>query len=182
MPQVEIEAKVILREGALELFAYSKAPVPKEHESILLMQAKPQAIYQALGLIGLTPGQTTRYFPETHKTRPASGDPVDVLVRCEKNGKPVERSACDWMLDMKTKQAMARTPWLFTGSERDANGAFEADIEGTIVTVVDFPSSLLSIPASHTSSDSDLWLTANTAEIPPKDTPVTLILRPAKKP
>ena len=177
VPQVEVEAWVILRQGPLELFAYSKAPVPKEHESILLMQASPESIYQALGLIGLTPGQPMRYFPETRSFRKPTGDPVDVLVRYESSGKTVEVSACDWMMDVNTRKPMARTHWLFTGSDGLKEGTFYANVEGTVVTVVDFDSAVLGLPDLHTSSDPELWLEANTVAIPPVGTKVMLILR-----
>jgi hypothetical protein len=178
VPQVEVEAWVILRKGPLELFAYSKAPVPKEHESILLLQASPESIYQALGLIGLTPGQPMRYFPETRSFRKPSGDPVDVLVRCESGGKSIEASACDWMIDVTKNKPMEHTHWLFTGSDRLQEGTFYANVEGTVVTVVDFDSAVLSMPDLHTSSDPELWLAANTDAIPPIGTKVMLILRP----
>ncbi len=177
VPQVEIDGEVILREGALELFAYAKSPTPKEHESIILLRCSPEAIYQALGLIGLTPGKPPRYFPDTKKTRPATGDAVDVFVRYEKNGRTIEESACDWMFDVKRKSPMHRTHWIFTGSERMDDGSFAANIEGTVVTVVDFPSSLLCLPTPHTDADAELWLKANTTAVPPIKTTVALILR-----
>ncbi len=179
VPQVEIDGEIILREGALELFAYAKSPTPKEHESIVLLRSSPEHIYQALGLIGLTPGKPPRYFHETKTQRPATGDAVDVSVRFEKDGKPVEASVCDWMYDLKRKGPMQQTPWLFTGSERNDDGSFAANVEGTVVPVVDFPSSLLCLPTPHTDADADLWLKANTDQIPPLKTKVTLILRPA---
>lgn len=180
VPQVEVDCEVILRDGDLELFAYAKASVPKEHESILRTHVPPQKVYQALGLIGLTPGQTLKYLIETKTVRPASGDSVDVLVRYEKNGETVEESACGWMLDAAAKAPMKPTHWLFTGSEKMDDGVFAADYEGTLVTVVDFPSSLLSLPTSHSESDDQLWLKANTKAIPPVGTSVTLVLRSAK--
>lgn len=177
VPQVEIDAEVILRDASLELLLYSKAPTPKEHESILKTMVPSQRIFQALGLAGFKPGQPMRYFEDTGKVRPASGDPVDVLVRLERDGKIVEESANEWMTDAKSKSVMRPTSWLFTGSERTETGEFAADVEGTVITVVDFPSSLLSLPASHTSSDADLWLKANTPRIPPIGTRVVVILR-----
>lgn len=180
VPQVEVDGEVILREGALELFAYAKAPTPKEHESIVLLRSSPESIFQALGLIGLAPGKPMRYFPETRKTRAPTGDGVDVFVRYEKGGQVVEDSACSWMFDVQKKQPMARTHWLFTGSERLADGAFAANLEGTVVTVVDFPSALLALPALHADADSDLWLKANTDAIPPIATKVVLVLRPSR--
>ena len=180
VPQVEVDCEVILRNGDLELFAYSKASVPKEHESILRTHVRPEKVYHALGLIGLAPGQTLKYLIETKTIRPASGDKVDVLVRYEKDGETVEEYACGWMLDAVAKAPMKQTHWLFTGSEKLADGAFAADYEGTLVTVVDFPSSLLSLPTSHSESNDQLWLKTNTQAIPPLGTSVTLVLRPAK--
>jgi hypothetical protein len=181
VPQVEVDGEVVLREGALELFAYSKAPTPKEHESIVILRTPPHSIYQALGLIGLTPGHPMKYLPEAKKIRPPTGDVVDVFVRYKKKGRIIEESACDWMIDVEKKLPMARTHWLFTGSERLEDGSFTADIEGTVVTVVDFDSSILAMPDLHSESDSELWLKANTAAIPGVGTSVTLILRPATK-
>jgi hypothetical protein len=175
--QVEIDAEVILREGPLELFAYSKAPNPKEHESILLLYSSPERIYEALGLLGLNPGKPMRYFPDTQKVRMPTGDPVEVLVRYDEKGAAREVSACDWMLNLKTEKPMGRTHWLFTGSERLEDGTFMANIDGTIVTVVDFTSSVLGLPERHSDSDPELWLVANTDAIPPERTKVTLILR-----
>ena len=179
VPQVEIDGKVILREGELELFAYSKAPTPKEHETILLLTAKPESIFFALGLIGLSPGKPMSYDWETQVTTPPSGDPIDVWVRYEHGGKTVERSACDWMLDLDRQAPMEKTHWLFAGSRHTEDGRFFADIDGTVVTVVNFDSALLTLPGLHSDSNASLWLAANTEAIPPIGARVTLILRPA---
>lgn len=182
VPQVEVDSEVILRRGQLELFAYSKAPVPKEHESILLTNVPAESIYQALGLIGLTPGRPMWYDAGTETVHPATGDPVDVSVRYLSGGKSVEVPACAWMLDLHTRQPMKPVAWVFAGSRRASNGTFQANVEGTIVTVVDFDSAVLALPESHTSSDADLWLVANTEAIPPVGTKVILLLRPARGP
>lgn len=181
-PQVEIDGEVILRSGELELFAYAKAPIPKEHESILLLRVRPQHIYEALGLIGLMPGNPVSFDWETQTITPASGDAVDVLVRYESGGRTIEHSVCDWMYDQERGAPMRHTHWLFTGSRRDEQGRFAADVEGTVVTVVNFDTALLSLPESKSDSDAALWLRANTDAIPKKGTNVTLILRPATVP
>lgn len=177
-PQVEVAGEVILRQGQLELFAYSKAPTPKEHETILRLDVRPELIYQALGLIGLTPGHPMSYDWETETTTPAQGDPVDVSVRFERDGETVEASACDWLWDVQNERPLAKTHWLFAGSRRLEDGQFFADIDGTVVTVVNFDSALLSLPGLHSDSNAELWLTAHTEAIPPKGTKVTMILRP----
>ncbi len=176
--QVEIASKVILRQGELELFAWSRAPVPKEHETILLVDAKPSDIFEALGLIGLTPGTPPHFDLETRTAHAATGDRVDVLVRYTKGGRDVEHSICDWAIDKSREAPLAHRFWRFCGSHRTEKGAFAADIEGTLVTVVDFPTSLLALAESHSESNADLWLVANTDAIPEVGTPVTLILRP----
>jgi hypothetical protein len=177
VPQVEIDAEVILREASLELFLYSKAPTPKEHESILKTQVPAHRIFEALGLIGFQPGKPMRYSQETDTVRPASGDPVAVFVRYAKDGREIEEPATNWMMDASTKKTMAPVNWLFTGSEKTQEGDFAADVEGTTICVVDFPRSLLSLPSSHTSSDAELWLKANTEKIPPLRTKVVVVLR-----
>jgi len=176
--QVEVAGEVILREGPLELFAYSKAPAPKEHESIVLVRARPQRVFMALGLIGATPGTTTRWFPDTQTVREASGDPIDVRVRYQAGRRERTVPATDWMLDAAARKPMAATHWIFCGSERSEQGGFGADAEGTLVTVVDFTTSVMALPHRHSDSDEELWLVANSTEIPPIRTKVTLILRP----
>lgn len=176
--QVEVAGEVILREGPLELFAYCKAPAPKEHESIVLIPAKPQRIFIALGLIGATPGVSTRWFPETQTLRNATGDPIEVLVRYKDGKTEATVHATRWMLDAGNRKPMPATHWIFCGSERSDSGGFAADMEGTLVTVVDFTTSVLSLPQRHSDADAELWLVANSEEIPAIGTPVTLILRP----
>jgi hypothetical protein len=83
------------------------------------------------------------------------------------------------MWNVATKSVMAPSVWLFTGSQRQEDGTFAADFEGTLVTVVDFPSSVLGPPALHSDSDAELWLKARTEVIPPIGTRVVMILRPA---
>lgn len=175
---MEIAGEVILREGPLELFAYAKAPAPKEHESIVLVRCKPERVFMALGLIGATPGKPLRWFHETETLRPASGDPIDVLVQYRDGKKDRVVPAVEWMLDAATRKPMPPTHWLFCGSERAESGEFMANMEGTLVTVVDFTTSVLGLPQQHSDSDSELWLMANDQAIPPIGTRVTLILRP----
>ena len=62
---VEIDARVVLRSGPLELLACS--PKTREHESILVVDARPLHVYQALGLIGLAPGSPSRFDEASRK-------------------------------------------------------------------------------------------------------------------
>jgi len=178
VPQVEVRGVVGLRRGALELFAYSRAPVPKEHETIVVLDAEPLRIHEALGLIGLAPGKPMQYFPETGEVRLPSGDPVDVFVRYSRDGEVFEDAAWDWMMDLAAEAPLTPRSWVFAGSQRTEDGRFAANVEGTVATVVNFTSALLALPADLSDVDSELWLGAKTEAIPPEGTAVTLILRP----
>ena len=59
---VELDARVVLRTGPLELLACS--PRTREHESILVVPARPMHVFQALGLVGLEAGSPLRYDEE----------------------------------------------------------------------------------------------------------------------
>ena len=61
--EVQADAAVVLRNGLIELFACS--PRSREYESIVRIDARPLYLYQALGLIGLTPGHPIRFKPGT---------------------------------------------------------------------------------------------------------------------
>jgi len=175
--QVEVDAQVILRQGELELLLWAESPTPKGHETILATKAKPSDIYEALGLMGLTPGSPPWFDFKKSVAHAAQGDAVEVRVRYQRNGQTIEHNICDWLTNKARQAPMKRRDWVFCGSRREENGRFAADFEGTVITVVDFPSSLLSLAESHSESNAELWLVANAERIPEIDTPVTVILR-----
>ncbi len=191
--QVQIDATVVMRDGALELFACS--PNTREYESILRVNARPWHIYQAMGLIGLRPGAPLGWDEQAQRVIPPTGETVDLFVRYtlgKQTGprrpgpsplatRPSSRTVnvCDWMWDENAKRPMARRSWVFAGSIRFDDGTFAADVEGTVVAVVDFASALMALAESHTADNAALWLRPNTDQIPPVGTSCTLIIRPA---
>lgn len=173
--QVEVDGRVILREGLLELFACS--PHTREHESIVLLNTQPVIIFQALGLLGLEPGHPLRMDPNTGQIIPASGQNVEIDVSYELDGTRKTVPIENWMRHSQTKAPLDRQPWVFAGS-LSQNGGIAADEEGTIVAVVDFESALVALPRQHTASNAELWLEPNTPAIPPLGTPCTVVFRP----
>src|SRR5262249_54255169 len=131
------------RDQALELFACTGGA--KAHESIVGLAARPLHIYQALGLIGFEPGAPGWYDEKTQTVHRATGDAVDVLVRWTDGGKTRMVSACDWMLDLSTEKPLRKTHWVFCGSQKLEDGSFGADMYGTVITTVDFGTSILTI-------------------------------------
>lgn len=174
--QVEVDATVILREGLIELFACS--PNNREHESIVRIEARPLHLFQALGLIGISPGHPVLYDDETGRRAPATGDPVEIEVGDALDGKlrtvPIE----SWMRRSADGQPVGRLQWVFAGSVELEDDSIAADHEGTVVALVDFGSSLVALPALHSDRNTDLWLEPATDAIPPVGTRCTLIFRP----
>ncbi len=177
---VLLDGKVVLREGLLELFACS--PGTKEHESIVQVQAQPMHVFQALGLIGLEPGHPPHYDSQRKVMLPATGSPVEVLVRWRQDGQEQTVPAWEWMYNQKRDAPAGPIDWVFAGSMRTDDNRLLADYDGTVICVVDFAGAIVSVRQQHSADNADLWLSARTEQIPPVDTPVTLILRGARPP
>ncbi|MEP0843560.1 MAG: hypothetical protein HRF43_12730 [Phycisphaerae bacterium] len=175
--QVEVQVTVILRQGDLELFACS--PGNREHEAIVRIEARPTHLYQALGLIGLTPGRPMRY-DENEKYIPATGDAVDLDIAYTLNGQPRREPIEHWLERVDGKGPLGRQPWVFAGSLPLEDGrGLAADVEGTVIALVDFPTSLIALAEEHSESNDQWWLRHATPRIPPVGTPARLIIRPA---
>lgn len=177
LKQVELEARVVLREGVLELFACTVQT--REHESIVVVKARPLRIFEALGLIGLTPGAPIRFDETSESFWPAYGDPVSIAVRYARGGEPVTEDISAWMVETAGGKTMAPRYWVFAGSRRFSEERFGADLEGTVICVVDFDTALLALPQSYSSSNEELWLAAKTDAIPPRGTDCTLLIQAA---
>lgn len=177
---MEVEAAVVLRQGPLELLACTRGT--REHESILVVAARPLHIFQAMGLMGLSPGRPVRYDEDTDKWHPPSGERLRIDVRYPTNNGsrvvPIE----SWLRNVKREGAgeVAPLPWVFAGSRVFAGDVFAADTEGTVICVVDFATALIGIGALHSADNADLWLVAHTKAIPPVGTRCTLMIRSAE--
>jgi hypothetical protein len=176
---VEVDAHVVLRRGPLELFAC--APNTREHESIVAVAARPQRIYEALGLIGLEPGSPVRYDAATERFLPATGPRlrIDVSVR----GMAGTRTCGihEWMRRIGDRDALKPCDWVYAGGRRLPDGRLASDFEGTVICVVDFSSALIALPELHSSANVALWLEANTERIPAMRTPCVLRISAARR-
>jgi hypothetical protein len=173
--EVLVDAKVVLRQGPLELLACS--PQTREHESILVVAARPLHIYQALGLVGLEPGQPLRFDEEREDWIPATGERLEILVQWRHDGAERVVRAEEWLEEVKTGEPPTSQKWIFAGSLKSQGGGFAADSEGTVVCVVDFATALIALRDTHSADNEQLWLRARTDAIPPVGTPCTLVIR-----
>lgn len=91
---------------------------------------------------------------------------------------PIEQ----WLRDNKNQRPLESIDWVFAGSKTWDDGRFGADVDGTVICVVDFETALIAVGALHSADNELLWLEANTERIPKVGTPCTLMigLAPAK--
>ncbi len=171
---VEVEARVALRAGPLELLACS--PQTREHESVLVVAARPMHIYQALGLIGLEPGHPIRYNEKTETTDPPTGQRLTLSVRFREGAKIRTHPVGELMRLVGREDPPPTLHWVFAGSRTFPSGRYGADADGTIACVVDFDTAVIALDTPHSADNQQLWLEANTPRIPPVGTPATLII------
>jgi len=171
-----LQAKVVLREGALEHLLCLKGT--KEHEAIIATEADPRRIHAGLLLTGAEPGHPVHFKPEFE---PPAGAKIDVKVRYMKQGKVQEVDARRWVKDEKTKKDLD-VHWVFAGSvlydDPVSKRKIYAAQDGDLITVANFGSAILDVPIASSADDSSRVFIANTAQLPPLGTEVQLILSP----
>ena len=201
---VDLEAKVCLDAGYLELIACTKGS--KEHESIVSVSSKALHIHTALLLLEmptLVDEKNQRWV--NLATR---GDPGEVmLVLPDSNGKPTERPIRNFVerstgrLDEVSGNVLSDPSenvkpgegpsvefpkvFLFSGSRlRDAGTGpkqYLADLSGNIVSIATFGDEVLCLPSHQTQQNSALMWQVKSDALPKVGTMVTLRLRPRKK-
>ena len=177
---VEIDARVVLREGPLELFACS--PQTREHESIFAIKARPLHVHQAMGLIGLLPGNPVTFQKETQALAPPRGAKVLIDVVTGKGESSRTMPAASFVRSAGDRKPVGDVDWVFAGSKTMSSGRYAADSEGTVIALVDFDTALIAVGALHSADNEALWVEANTDAIPPLDESVVIRIRPREGP
>jgi hypothetical protein len=178
--EVRLEGEVCLQRGSLELLVCS--PGTREHESIIVVKAKPSHVVFALALVGLSPGQPG-YTTEGGSFSPPGGTVVDIIARfavAKPDGKTEIVEVPAWkLLKPAGSQSGIERPlqWVYVGRPSEA-ALRAADQEGTVVCLSNFTEAVLDVPFESTSVNADLLYEANPAIVPPVKTPVEIILRP----
>ena len=201
---VDVDSRIALKEGLLELIACTKDT--KEHESILVVDAKPSHVHTALLLIGARPGspaQRQAIDPEMTRFRdiPSSGSPVNVfLVFKDKDGKEVEKPISDFIKSSEghdgipgpaaegDKEKFPTHTFLFAGSiltgEDGGPRQYLCDANGNVISISTFGDELLCMPGFHENANGALMWQVDGEHLPELDSKVIMRLRPAdaKKP
>lgn len=177
---VVIDGKVCLREGQLEMFACPKGT--KEHESVIALDCLPEEVHAGLLRVGAKSGKPVKFDP---KYEPATGDIVDVYVLWkDEAGEKHQVRAQEWIQHTKTEKAMP-FDFVFAGSgfwkdEETGKEHYQAN-GGDFICVSNFPTAMLDLPVESSQANADLLFNAFTANIPPKGTPVRVVLAPRIK-
>ena len=199
---VDVEAEVCLHEGLLELVACTEDS--KEHESIIVLKARPLHVHTALLLFGARPGSPAmrkvtdgeggeRLVP----VQPA-GDAVEVLlVFPNQDGKPQEHSVSRFVapanlldFDGPPLPDAGKKPFpskfIFAGSHLVEDGPgprkYVCEGSGNVISISTFGDELLCLPGIHGHDNDGLAWKVNPKGLPAVGEPVILRLRPLKKP
>ena len=193
---VDVESSVCLHRGALELVACTRGT--KEHESIVVIDARPMHIHAALLLLGAKAGSpATRKQLVDQAERwidvPPNGGPVDVFLLLKgKDGRIVERPISDFIApsskssdDSASADKEARFPthtFLFAGSILYGNGQgprrYLSDESGNVISLSTFGDELLCLPEIHSQDNDALMWQVNATNLPAVGSNVILRLRP----
>jgi hypothetical protein len=181
--RVVIQGTIAVRRGFLEhLLSYPF----KAHESIIVSQFDARLLHFALEAIGLKAGRPVQFVngKQEEEFSPPRGDPVKITVRYVQDGRTVEVPAQRWVRYTKTKKELDQT-WVFAGSHlfpnpEDAKKPYYGANDGRVICTTNFTTALLDLPIQSADRDPNegLDFEANTDLIPPRDTPVTVLLEP----
>ena len=182
--RVLVACELCLREGSLEVFLCKKGT--KEHEAILRMSIDAKLVHAALEAAGAKPGTTPQFLnPKTGEPefKPATGTKIKVLVNYKKDGKVHTHPAQEWIWNSKKKESV-KVDWVFAGSQllKDIDNPkaepFYGANSGEVISVSNFPYSMLDLPIEVSKDDAALNYEVKTDRVPPLFSKVWLILEP----
>lgn len=183
---VSFSAEVCQREVMLEFMICRTGT--KEHESILRSDVIPSHIHAGLLAMGLTRGKPARWSTGrdgVSRFGPPQGPELDITVEwTDKDGKKQNANAGDWLKGVGKKKLPGPKTWIFVGSDMQSDNTYAADVNGEIVSVSNFSSSLIDVPFESTSKGGEgnvqAEYQANAKAIPPIGTKVKVTIAPRK--
>jgi len=191
---VDVQSVVCLTEGYLEVIACAKDS--REHESLVMVEAKPSHIHAALLLIGSKPGNPAMSKPVGKEgTRwidiPPRGQEVKAtLLVPDEKGVIVERPINDFVKMTKDESALPEAAravnkfpntFLFAGSHTHQEGekkTYLADMNGNVISISTFGDEVLCLSGHHGQENHSLSWQIKPESLPVLGTKVTLRLRP----
>jgi hypothetical protein len=175
--QVSIDCEALNVAIPLEFFCVTKGG--NEHESVLRTPAKPSDIHFALLMLGLTPGAPATFVPSSRVWLPPHGPPLKITCRYVLNGREMDVPAYRMMRSINSKKEMPMAVWVFDGSRVMPDGVYAADVTGYVVSICNFDLTMIDVPQLVSNANETLEWEYNPDLVPPKGTPVTMVIEPA---
>jgi hypothetical protein len=160
----------------LEFFATNPG---REYEAVVVVRVVPSVVHAGLLAVGAVPGRPAVLQP---KFNPPSGTEIEIDVYWnDREGKRQRASAKDWIRNVKTKKSL-EVNWVFGGSGFGVDAmtgkrTYLAD-GGELISVANVPIATLDLPLRSGSALEAREFEPFTERLPPKGTPVTLVLIP----
>lgn len=178
--RVIVASTVCFREGVLEHLLTRKGR--KEHEAILTADIDARHLHTALLLAGATPRAPATFHPGFV---PASGDVIRITLEWMDGVKQRRALAGEWVRNRTTKKPMAHD-WVFGGSQfvvaANQPGRYYWANNGDVICLANFEQALLDLPVESSASGDKMLYEAFTANIPPLNTEVSVVLERLPKP
>jgi hypothetical protein len=200
---VDVDAKICLAEGFLELIACTKDS--KEHEALISVEPKAAHVHAALLLIGAQPGNPamrkevqTVEGPRWVDIQPRGQEIEVFLVFDNKEGKPEEHPINKFIMkgsqeyednipvevDKNVDRKFPTHTFLFTGShvykDGESDPIYLADQSGNVISLSTFGDELLALPGLHGHLNEALSWEIDPTHLPALNTKITLRLKPKK--
>ena len=181
--QIVVDSAVCQRKNPLELLLCRWDT--KERESILHTKATAANLHAALLALGLTQGIPAQWSgdDENAKFVPPHGAELKITLRWkDADGKSREADPSEWLATGEKRKAVPPKNWVFVGSSITPSGVYLADHPdyGHVISVSNFPDTVIDVPFESTSSDELLEFVPNTDKIPPMGTAVEVVIAPVK--
>lgn len=174
---VIVDGRVALREGPpIEMFACPAGT--KEHESVVAVDAKASTVHAGLLAVKAKVGHPVQIDPY----KPAAGTTIDIIVEwMDAEGRRHRTPAQHWVRHVATGKQLEH-PWVFAGSgfwvdEMTGKEMYKGD-SGDFICVSNFDTATLDLPVPSSQANADLLYQPFTERIPPRGTPVRLVLLP----
>jgi len=181
---ISFEAEVCQREVMLEFMICRTGT--KEHESIMRSDVLPSHIHAGLLAMGLTLGKPARWSTGrdgVSRFGPPQGPELDITLEwTDKNGSKHKDIAGDWIKGVGKKKLPGPKTWIFVGSDVLPDNTYAADMNGEIVSVSNFSSSLIDVPFESSSQGGQgnvqAEYIADAETVPPIGTKVKVTISP----
>jgi len=174
---VRMECEAVNAPAPLEFLVCAAGS--SEHEAVLRSRAKASHLHLALLMLGLEAGQPFRIVQPGDRPEAPTGPSVRITCRFTKNGKEVLIPAHRLMRHLKTKKPLPPLTFVFAGSRLMRDGRYAADVTGHLISVVNFEYSVIDLPDLRSSANESLEWEIDPDVVPPRNTPVWLIIEPA---